>query len=379
MSRLDAYITTLETLRNSANFRRIPSSFDTDATVNLSGNDYLGIAEGPLQQQFMEEQGDRLPAFTSSASRLLAASQEEYQLLEQQLSALYSDRKALLFNSGYHANTGLISALASEKGTLILADRLVHASIIDGIVLSKAPFKRFVHNDFARLETLLQRHSEEYDRILTVVESIYSMDGDSADIETLVSLKRKYPKMMLYVDEAHAFGVEGPHGLGLSRQWIDDVDVMVGTFGKAAASMGAFCITDNELLDYAVNRSRSLIFSTALPPVNCAWTRYVIDHMVDMDAERKHLKQLATTLHQGMTDLGLNTSNQPSHILPIIVGDSARTISLSAQLNEMGFKVLPIRTPTVPPGTERLRVSLSAALSTQSITDFSKALSSLKI
>jgi len=374
-----SYSSTLDSLRQSGNFRRIPETMHAGGIVDLSSNDYLGIAaHRDLQDEFFNTYNNGIPAMTSSASRLLAADQDEYQRLESYLSSLYGGRPCLLFNSGYHANTGLLSALASEPGTLIVADKLVHASMIDGIILSRAPFKRFPHNDFDRLEKILANESGKHERVIVAVESIYSMDGDHTDIDTLIRLKQIYPDTLLYIDEAHAFGVCGPKGLGLGQGHKDSgmIDVIVGTFGKAAASMGAFCITSKEIRDYAVNRSRSLIFSTALPPVNCAWTRFIIEKMTAMDAQRQHLSLLAGRLHSGISRIAPRSTNpEASHITPYIVGDAKKTVELSERMLEHGFKVLPIRTPTVPRGTERLRISLSAGLTTETIDRFISALS----
>ena len=369
------YSQTLEQLRISGNLRHIPQTDAGIGCIDLSSNDYLGLAaHTELQQQFFADSDNLLTPMTSSASRLLAAHQHEYHALENMLSDLYA-RKALMFNSGYHANAGAVSALAADS-TMILADKLVHASIIDGIVLSHARFTRFSHNDLAHLERLIQRHTQEYERILVVVESVYSMDGDRCDIESLIDLKEKYPNVMLYVDEAHAFGVLGPHGLGLvqASPRRDKVDVIVGTLGKAAASMGAFVAVGNDIREYLVNKSRSFIFSTALPPMVCRWSRYMIETMLEMDAERERLisisSQLATILQQYSS-----SEITPSHIMPLIIGDASRTVAISEQLMRHGVKVLPIRTPTVPPGTERLRFSLSANLTDADIYHVGEAMS----
>lgn len=374
-----SYSSIIESLRGDGNFRSIPDDWSSDrGVVDLSSNDYLGLAAEPdLQQEFFELLGSRMPAMTSSASRLLASHQYEYRRLESLLETLYGDgRRALLFNSGYHANTGLISALASVGSTLIVADRLVHASIIDGIVLSRAPFKRFPHNDFDRLEKILEAEASSYDRVIIVVESVYSMDGDCADIERLVALKRSYPNAILYVDEAHAFGVVGLRGLGLvmSTAGHSQVDIIVGTFGKAAASMGAFCVASPEIVDYAINKSRSFIFSTALPPMVCSWTRFVVNRMIYMDVERTHLRNLAERLHRAIVASNPDYGYSPSHITPYIIGNPKATVALSNRLLEAGFKVLPIRVPTVPRGTDRLRISLSAALDFAAIDSFVNAL-----
>lgn len=347
--------------------------------VDLSSNDYLGLASRPeLQAEFFSRDGVCSIPMTSSASRLLAGRQDEYACLEAFLSDLYG-RPALLFNSGYHANVGMVSAIARSASTLIVADKLVHASIIDGITLSKSRFTRFRHNDMAHLESIIEKESSGYGLTLVVVESVYSMDGDMADITELVAIKRRHPGVMLYVDEAHAFGVVGERGLGLCRgtEGYEDVDVVVGTFGKACASMGAFCAVSGELRQFFVNRSRSFIFSTALPPMVVAWTQFIISKMLDMDAERERLKALGLRLHEMLSPLSPGFAITPSHIQPLVVGSPVRAVELSAKLMEHGFKVLPIRVPTVPPGTDRLRISLSAALSMADVERFGHTLQSI--
>ena len=229
-------------LEQSGNLRSIPSGVTPQGVIDLSSNDYLGLAMRPeLQAEFFSREGATAIPLTSSASRLLASRQDEYASLESLLTELYG-RPVLLFNSGYHANTGMVSAIAQGAKTLIVADKLVHASIIDGITLSKASFTRFRHNDLGHLDRILSKEASSYAQVLVIVESVYSMDGDRADIDRLVEIKRLYPNVMLYVDEAHAFGVEGERGLGLcsSAAGYDDIDVVVGTFCKSCASMGSF-------------------------------------------------------------------------------------------------------------------------------------------
>ena len=278
MHKVKKYADILDSLRLGGNLRTIPEECVAEAVTDFSSNDYLGLAARPeLQEEFFADPQRRRIPMTSSASRLLSARQREYDALERRLGELYG-RPCLLMNSGYHANTGLIAALADSR-TLIVADKLVHASIIDGIVLSKAPFERFRHNDLGHLERILAKAAGKYESVLIVAESVYSMDGDRADISGLAALRRRTPGAMLYIDEAHAVGAEGPGGLGLCRasECYADVDVIVGTFGKAFASMGAFCAVSPVVRDYLVNRSRSLIFSTALPPITAEWTRFLLE------------------------------------------------------------------------------------------------------
>ncbi len=363
---------TLEELSASGNLRVIPG--DTRAgLVDLSSNDYLGLAvRDDLRDAFLGECGGRLPLMTSSASRLLAGSQSSYDRFESLLRDLYG-APALTFNSGYHANTGLVSSLA-DRSTLIVADRLVHASIIDGIKLSGAPFVRFRHNDYDHLEKILADKGRDYSDILIIAESVYSMDGDRADIGRLVDIKRSTPGAMLYIDEAHAVGVEGRRGLGMVEDagLVGDVDVIVGTLGKALASVGAYAVVSPLIRRFVVNKARSLIFSTALPPVNMLWSAFIMERVPSMTAERDRLRSLGRRL---AAILHLDRS---SHIAPLVVGNPHDAVALSARLADEGFKVLPIRVPTVPPGTDRLRFSLSAALDPHALDRLEKTLERLR-
>lgn len=347
---MERYQSVISRLTETSNHRTIPADTVDSALVDLSTNDYLGLgSRADLRREFLERVGDALPPLTSSASRLLAASQRYYDELEALLSDAYG-RPALLFNSGYHANTGAISSLADEH-TLIVADKLVHASIIDGMKLSGAPMERFRHNDVNHLERILARKAGDFSRVLIVTESVFSMDGDMAPLAEIAQVKSRYRQALLYVDEAHAFGVEGPRGLGLCVS-MPEVDFIVGTLGKAGASVGAFIVCSPLCRDYLLNRARSFIFSTAIPPLNCVWSCFIIKKIFSMDVERARLKQLGQRL-------SLITGAQPGHIQPFVTGSAESAIALSSRLLEQGFKVLPIRTPTVPAGTERLRFSLS--------------------
>ncbi len=370
----------LEQLRAEGNYREIPSG-TTVAVTDYSTNDYMGLAMQPeLQAKFFADPIATSVPMTSSAARLLAPRQIEYTNLEVFLGILYrkyrgADTQALLFNSGYHANTGLISAIAAKE-TMVLADKLVHASIIDGIVLSRAPFARFRHNDFNHLESLLKSKAGDYKHILVIVESVYSMDGDKANLQQLIELKHQYPNVMIYVDEAHAFGVLGPRGLGMSMavEHPEEIDIVVGTFGKAAASMGAFAITSRDIHDYLINSARSFIFSTALPPMMAAWSRFTVGILIQKDNRREHLVHLGEQMKTVLEKYS-DTPIEASHIQPLIVGDPHKAVELSRQLlSRYGIKALPIRKPTVPAGTERLRFSLSANMMPRDIEALDRAL-----
>ena len=364
---LDFINTRLEQIRQAGNFRTIPGN--SDQLIDFSSNDYLGLAaDKSIYRRFLEGGVEHF-APTSSASRLLASEQSAYTALENTLECAYDNRfKALVFNSGYHANVGTISALG--KDVVILADKLVHASIIDGMRLCGGVFSRFAHNDVEALERLILKYRTGNKPIMVVVESVYSMDGDQAPIDDIIALKHKYGNILLYVDEAHAVGVCGYNGLGVTFD--KDVDIIVGTFGKALAGQGAFILSDSSIRDYLVNTARSFIFSTALPPLIIAWNEYAFKKALTMDTEREHLSRLSQLLQ---SILGTPHSG---HIQPLIVGDAARTVRLSQELRSLGFSGVAIRTPTVPAGTERIRFSLSASLTDEDITNLGRALTKLR-
>lgn len=367
------FVEILDTLDKTGNLRKLPAERREENLIDFSTNDYLGFGSLTLNDFMVSHPELCQTPLTSSASRLLAATQKEYSHLENCLRSLYN-REALLFNSGYHVNTGIISAIC-DRSTLILADRLVHASIIDGIILSRAKLIRFKHNDINELQRLLEDNYTKTSRIVVIVESVYSMDGDSPDFEHLIELKKRFPQIILYVDEAHAFGVEGPHGLGMiaASTQPESFDIVVATLGKALASYGAFAIVDENLKNFLINKSRSLIFSTALPPLQAVWSELMINRMIHADNERMLLKEHSKMLYRILSESG-HTPTSSSHIQGMIVGDATKALEQSARLREQNFVVLPIRTPTVPAGTERLRFSLSAAMHPNDILKLSEAL-----
>lgn len=365
----------LEETEASGNLRTVALEDSPASLVDLSSNDYLGLAaDNSLRESFLAGEAAATAPLSASASRLLAGSQKTFTSLEATLADAYGSA-ALLFNSGYHANTGIVSALGSIKNTYIIADKLVHASIIDGIKLSGAPFARFRHNDYSHLASLAAKASKEYVNILIIAESVYSMDGDRADIDAIAEIKRQTPGAILLVDEAHAVGVEGQAGLGLVASSANrgDVDIIVGTFGKALASAGAYAITDDVMRQFLINKARSFIFSTALPPFVIAWSEHVFRNMTGMDSHRSHLKKLGLRLSEILRPYGGSTSG--GHIQPLIAGSASKAVEWSRSLRSDGFCVLPIRTPTVPPGTDRLRFSLSADLDLAALDNLSESLS----
>lgn len=344
----------LDALVEESCMRTIPREFG-DAHRDFSSNDYMGLRNGSrLESAFGSED------MSSSASRLLSASQNPYSALERYLGDAYG-RDALLFNSGYHANTGIISAIGSLPSTLIVADRLVHASIIDGICLSRADFVRFRHNDMDNLRSILGKKRDSYSNILIITESLFSMDGDRAPLRDLVDIKNEYGAM-LYVDEAHSFGVAGRRGLGVAEEndLISGIEIIAGTFGKACGSIGAFAAVDTDVKKFLVNKSRSLIFSTSLPPANVRWTLYNCRRLSEMREQREYLASLSGYFRRRLNEMGVDTAGSSSQIIPLITGNAAKALRISQSLSESGVRALAIRKPTVPAGKERIRFSLGA-------------------
>lgn len=377
----------LADLKAQNQFRQLPQLIhrgrfiqrEDNTMLNMSSNDYLGLANNEaLRQAFFTQYQDQLPALTSSSSRLLTGSFPIYDELESLMAQAFGRETALLFNSGYHANIGILPALADKK-TLIVADKLVHASMIDGIRLAQCEFVRFRHHDYVHLEQILQKNDRTFERIIVVTESVFSMDGDCADLTQLVALKQRYPQVMLYVDEAHAIGVLGEKGLGLAEQQgcINQIDILVGTFGKALGSMGAYVICDQVIRDYLVNKMRPLIFSTALPPFNVAWTHFVFQQLPHLQAERAHLAQLSQYLRQAIVDIFQVPMPSESCIVPYILGDNELTVRTAQRLQQQGYYCLPIRPPTVPKGTSRIRFSLTADMQVAEVEQFIACLQEL--
>ena len=373
----------LQTLKEHSNLRRLPQVTHEGRTViadgrhmlNLSSNDYLGLAaDRQLKEEFLQTLTPDTFLPTSSSSRLLTGNFGIYEELETELATLFGTETALVLNSGYHANMGILPAV-SDAQTLILADKLVHASIIDGIRLSSARCIRYRHQDYRQLEQLLEKHQHDYDRIFIVTESIFSMDGDIAPLPLLVDLKKRYPNVLLYVDEAHAVGARGIRGLGIAEEQgcMADIDLLCGTMGKALASMGAFVVCSYTLRRYLINKMRTLIFTTALPPIQMAWTRFVLLRLAELNDRRRHLLRMSHTVQQALTARGYSSPSE-SHILPVIIGDSHEAILKAEDMRRKGFYVLPVRPPTVPEGTSRLRLSLTASLTEADVERLIQAL-----
>lgn len=336
---------------------RLSGNKDSLPLWDFSSNDYLALAEHPdviLQSRnFLENFGTG-----SGAARLMSGDLTLHHLLEEEVARLKGCESALVFGSGYLANIGIIPALVG-RGDVIFSDRLNHASIYDGCQLSGAKFHRFRHNDPSHLEELLRRQRGK-GQALIVVESIYSMDGDRAPLKELVALKERYDALLM-VDEAHATGVFGASGGGVVEEdgVTGQVDVVMGTFGKALGSYGAYGAASREMISYLVNRARSFVYSTALPPAVIGASLGALSVVKNEPDRRSNLKRKAAYFKECLKEHGITEDFGPSQIVPVLVGDSSRAMQVAKMLRSAALYVTAVRPPTVPEGTARLRFSIT--------------------
>ncbi len=357
----------LKEIRNAGLYRRLrrveneqgPTLLlDGRGVINFSSNNYLGIANHPALATAAKEAIDRYGC-GSGASRLISGNMTLHEELENRLAEFKSTEAALVFNSGFQANTGILSTLAGE-GDAILSDELNHASIIDGCRLSRAKTIVYGHCNLDRLEEALKQTGGSR-RKLIVTETIFSMDGDEAPLSGIVELAEKYDAAVM-VDEAHATGIFGPGGAGVVSKLglVDRVLVQMGTLGKALGGFGAYVAGSQELRDLLINRCRSFIFTTALPPAIMAMAMAAIDLVEREPGRREALWNNCRLLSDGLKKMGFSMGEIQSPILPLIIGDADKCMQFSEQLLERGVFAQGIRPPTVPSGTSRLRITLMA-------------------
>jgi len=326
--------------------------------LNLSSNNYLGLANSRLLR---EEAGEWLQRFgaSASASRLIVGNLSLHQTVEDKIAAFQGTEAAILYNTGYMANVGVISALMN-KGDYILSDKLNHASIIDGIILSGAEFRRYPHADLNRLEYLLQKGSAR-NRKLIVTDSVFSVDGDIAPLKEIVELKERFGAILM-IDEAHGGGVFGENRRGVAEMLRveEGVEVHMGTFSKAFGSYGAYVCGSRKLVNYLINRSRPFIYSTSLPPAVLGANLAAIRVVAEMPELSQRVLENAAYLRQNLIRLGFNTLASASQIIPVLVEDNQKAVEFASMLLRKGVMAVAIRPPTVPPRTARLRLSVTA-------------------
>ena len=359
----------LERLREQGLYRTLPriegsqSSWvvlDGKKVLLLCSNNYLGLADHPNLKEAAIRAIEKY-GVGSGASRLVSGTMELHVSLEERIASFKGTERALLFNSGYAANTGVIPALA-QKGDILFCDKLNHASIVDGCLLSRAELVRYPHNDLA----FLRRRLAEYrgkGRSIIISDGVFSMDGDLAKLPELVALKKEFGALLM-VDDAHGTGVLGPTGRGTAEHFglQSEIDITMGTLGKALGVFGAYIASSKEIVEYLVNKARSFIFSTSLPPAVLAAASAafdIVDSRTGSDL-RRSLAENAAFLRSSLREAGFDTLGSETQILPVFVGDAQNTMDFSRALLAEGVFVQGIRPPTVPVGSSRLRCTLMA-------------------
>lgn len=348
----------LRSLKSACPLGAVEMSLDNKRLVNFASNDYLGLSQHPALKErsieFIEKYGAGAPA-----SRLLSGNLDCYESIENKLAKLKGKEAALIFATGFQANSTILSALAG-KNDLIAADRMNHRSLLDGMQSSGAKWFRYKHNDVADLRAKIHSSSTPNPQSARwiVTESIFSMDGDVVRLDELLEAARE-SSASLYVDEAHATGVCGKNGMGYTA-FVDPVAVSMGTFGKGLGCFGAYIACSKIMRDYLINFCAGLIYSTALPPAVLGAIDAALDLVPSMESERLRLADLSAFLRSRTHHLGFNTGNSTSQIIPLIVGEEANAIALAAFLEDHGIFAPAIRPPTVPTGKSIVRLSLSA-------------------
>lgn len=344
--------------------QQIEPIVDGRQLLSFCSNDYLGLANHPELKRAAKETVDT-SGVGSGASHLVIGHHSEHEALERELAEFTGRDKALVFSSGYLANLALVSSLVG-KGDVVLQDKLNHASLIDGGLLSGARFQRYLHNDVSSLNRYLDKYSqssESTSKTLVVTDGVYSMDGDVAPLDSISNTCLKHDALLM-VDDAHGFGVSGKQGrgtcdfFGLGQK---EVPVLIGTFGKAFGTSGAFVAGSELLIDYLTQVARPYIYTTAMPPAIAAATRASIELIKSADKERSDLSSLIKYFRLEAESLGYQLVDSTSPIQPLIIGSSDDALALSDFLLSQGILVTAIRPPTVPNNTARLRVTLSAA------------------
>jgi len=325
----------------------------------LCSNNYLGLADHPELKAVSIRATERF-GVGSGASRLVSGTMELHEALEARIAVFKGTARALVFNTGYAANTGVLPALVG-KDDVVFCDRLNHASIVDGCLLSRARMVRYPHNDMTELRRLLQESKGR--RRLIVSDGVFSMDGDLARLSELVALKKEFDALLM-VDDAHGTGVLGATGRGTAEHFglQSEIDIHMGTMGKAVGCFGAYVAASEEIVDYLVNRARSFIFSTSLPPAvmaSCIAAFDIIDSPVGVEL-RNHLAGNSSFFRTGLQSAGFDIRESETQIIPVMVGDAEKTMDFSSALFDAGVYVQGIRPPTVPVGGCRLRCTLMA-------------------
>ncbi|MFW5490624.1 MAG: 8-amino-7-oxononanoate synthase [Desulfovibrio sp.] len=374
----------LESLKKDHRFRSIPNiDYGADKHVllqerhilNLASNNYLGFSERAEIRRAAVIAAQNYGT-TSGASRLVSGTYGPYDALEEEVARFKGTEAALIFNSGYAANLAICSSLA-DRNCVIFSDRLNHASIVDGIILSRATHVRYRHNDMAHLEKCLEKHAGTHRKIV-ITDSVFSMDGDMADVAQAARLCKSHGALLV-LDEAHAAGVLG-QGRGLASELgvADQVDLHMGTFSKAMGSFGAYVAGSRTMIDWLMNTARSFIYSTSLPPSVIGANREALRIVQNEPQTGKRLMAISKDLRDALNGMGFDTGQSQTQIIPVILGDNGATLAARDFLLQRGLLVGAIRPPTVPKGTARLRLSLRADLTDREMEEITDTFRDLR-
>jgi 8-amino-7-oxononanoate synthase len=330
--------------------------------IDLSSNDYLGLAYDPRLKQAALESLTRAARVGGTGSRLLSGNAREWEELETEFAAFAGTEGALYFGSGYAANLGLLTSLL-RPGDVVFSDASNHASLIDGMRLSGATKVIYPHGDVTFLEKAVRHHGGRSGARLIVTESVFSMEGDAAPIDEIARFARRCGASVV-IDEAHATGVYGPEGRGMAAQASIEREVLaiVHTCGKALASAGAFVCGGHALKQLLVNRARTFIFSTAMPPYLAGQIHAALGLARSADSERLHLREIAGEFRSGLAAADINCGVSSTHIVPVMLGSNEAALHVASELQRAGFYAKAIRPPTVPEGTARIRISLTSRI-----------------
>lgn len=352
-------------LRVLENHEGTRATFQGRKLTLFCGNDYLGLSRHP-RVMAAAQQGIKKYGVGAGAARLISGTTEAHQKLEQKIARFKNKESALVFAAGFLANLGILTAFAGE-GDVIIMDKLCHASLIDGARLSGAELRVFPHKNYEKCEALLEQCAAARRKIL-VTETVFSMDGDLADLKELIRLKKKYGAL-LAVDDAHGTGVLGRHGRGATEggNLAKGIDLIMGTLSKAVGGLGGFVAGDRILINHLVNFARPFIFATALPPALCKAAHEALCVIEEEPALRKKLWSNIQKVHDGLTKIGFLIPKPESAILPVVLGDEKKALGASEKLLEQGIFIPAVRFPTVPKGKARLRITLSATHTSQDI------------
>ena len=348
--------------------------------LNFSSNDYLGLSQNNIIKRdtikIIKKYG-----IGSGSSRLVTGNFDFHEKIENDLAKKKKSEAAIIFSTGYLANYSILSTIFSsnifKKNPIVFSDKLNHQCIYEGCENKKINFLRFHHNDMNHLEYLLKKNKFKQNPKFILSESVFSMDGDFADIAGLVNLKKKY-NSFLFLDEAHATGIYGDNGFGLSTKFSNDIDCVTGTFSKAFGSFGAYVSCSKNLKSFLINKCPSFIYSTSLPFSLLASIYSGIKIIPKLKNERKKLIKNSYFLRKILKKDNFDIGNSQSNIIPIIIGDSKKTIFVSKKLEKKGFYVAPIRPPSVPPNSSRLRISISSCHSQNNIKELFNSLKMFK-